>query len=127
MGRLVVKDAIMMGASLVVMADSVESLPAEVESSDSRGHTSVGKSHPFCMDKSREFGKEDPVMSEIEHCKNLVLGSGESGKDIAWTLAKGGERTGLPTFWWRPGARQTRKESVLTKRGSNWIAGDTSK
>ncbi len=34
-------------------------------------------------------------MSEIEHYKNLVLGSGESGKYIAWTLAKSGERTAV--------------------------------
>jgi pyruvate/2-oxoglutarate dehydrogenase complex dihydrolipoamide dehydrogenase (E3) component len=34
-------------------------------------------------------------MSEVEHYKNLVLGSGESGKYIAWTLAKAGERTAV--------------------------------
>jgi pyruvate/2-oxoglutarate dehydrogenase complex dihydrolipoamide dehydrogenase (E3) component len=34
-------------------------------------------------------------MPEIEHYKNLVLGSGESGKYIAWTLAKAGERTAV--------------------------------
>jgi pyruvate/2-oxoglutarate dehydrogenase complex dihydrolipoamide dehydrogenase (E3) component len=34
-------------------------------------------------------------MHETEHYKNLVLGSGEAGKNIAWTLAKAGERTAV--------------------------------
>jgi pyruvate/2-oxoglutarate dehydrogenase complex dihydrolipoamide dehydrogenase (E3) component len=34
-------------------------------------------------------------MPETEHYKNLVLGSGEAGKNIAWTLAKAGERTAV--------------------------------
>ena len=34
-------------------------------------------------------------MTETEHYKNLVLGSGEAGKNIAWTLAKAGERTAV--------------------------------
>src|ERR1035438_2652038 len=34
-------------------------------------------------------------MPEVEHYKNLILGSGESGKYIAWTLAKAGERTAV--------------------------------
>jgi pyruvate/2-oxoglutarate dehydrogenase complex dihydrolipoamide dehydrogenase (E3) component len=32
-------------------------------------------------------------MSEIQHCDILVLGSGESGKYLAWTMAKKGLRT----------------------------------
>ncbi|VTU28533.1 Mercuric reductase [Variovorax sp. SRS16] len=32
-------------------------------------------------------------MSEIQHCDILVLGSGESGKYLAWTMAKTGLRT----------------------------------
>src|ERR1017187_7282249 len=35
------------------------------------------------------------LMPEVEHYKNLVLGSGESGKYTAWTLAKAGERTAV--------------------------------
>jgi pyruvate/2-oxoglutarate dehydrogenase complex dihydrolipoamide dehydrogenase (E3) component len=34
-------------------------------------------------------------MLEIDRYQNLVLGSGESGKYIAWTLAKAGERTAV--------------------------------
>ena len=34
-------------------------------------------------------------MAETEHYKNLVLGSGEAGKNIAWALAKAGERTAV--------------------------------
>jgi pyruvate/2-oxoglutarate dehydrogenase complex dihydrolipoamide dehydrogenase (E3) component len=34
-------------------------------------------------------------MPETEHYTNLVLGSGEAGKYIAWTLAKAGERTAV--------------------------------
>lgn len=34
-------------------------------------------------------------MPEVEHYKNLVLGSGESGKYTAWTLAKAGESTAV--------------------------------
>ena len=34
-------------------------------------------------------------MPETEHYKNLVLGSGEAGKYIAWTLAKAGESTAV--------------------------------
>ena len=34
-------------------------------------------------------------MPETERYQNLVLGSGESGKYIAWTLAKAGERTAV--------------------------------
>jgi pyruvate/2-oxoglutarate dehydrogenase complex dihydrolipoamide dehydrogenase (E3) component len=29
----------------------------------------------------------------IEHYKNVVIGSGEAGKYLAWTLAKQGQRT----------------------------------
>ena len=32
-------------------------------------------------------------MSAIEHCEFLVLGSGESGKYLAWTMAKAGHRS----------------------------------
>ena len=32
-------------------------------------------------------------MSAIEHCEFLVLGSGESGKYLAWTMAKSGHRS----------------------------------
>jgi pyruvate/2-oxoglutarate dehydrogenase complex dihydrolipoamide dehydrogenase (E3) component len=34
-------------------------------------------------------------MPEAEHYNNVVLGSGESGKYTAWTLAKAGERTAV--------------------------------
>ena len=34
-------------------------------------------------------------MLEIDHYRNVILGSGESGKYIAWTLAKGGEHTAV--------------------------------
>jgi pyruvate/2-oxoglutarate dehydrogenase complex dihydrolipoamide dehydrogenase (E3) component len=34
-------------------------------------------------------------MLEIDRYQNLILGSGESGKYIAWTLAKIGERTAV--------------------------------
>lgn len=34
-------------------------------------------------------------MPETEHYKNLILGSGEAGKNIAWALAKAGERTAV--------------------------------
>ena len=29
----------------------------------------------------------------LEHCQNLVIGGGEAGKYLAWTLAKQGQRT----------------------------------
>ena len=32
-------------------------------------------------------------MTEVEKCKNLVIGSGEAGKFLAWTLAKAGQPT----------------------------------
>jgi pyruvate/2-oxoglutarate dehydrogenase complex dihydrolipoamide dehydrogenase (E3) component len=32
-------------------------------------------------------------MPEIENCDNLVIGSGEAGKYLAWSLAKAGQRT----------------------------------
>src|ERR1700674_2521483 len=35
------------------------------------------------------------LMPEVEHYKNLVLGSGESGKYTACTLAKAGKRTAV--------------------------------
>ena len=34
-------------------------------------------------------------MSEIENYDNLVIGSGEAGKYLAWTLAKAGQRTAV--------------------------------
>jgi len=34
-------------------------------------------------------------MSQSEHYDDLVLGSGEPGKYLAWTLAKGGHRTAV--------------------------------
>jgi len=34
-------------------------------------------------------------VSDTEHYDNLILGSGESGKYVAWTLAKAGERTAV--------------------------------
>ncbi len=34
-------------------------------------------------------------MSEVERYQNLVLGSGEAGKYIAWTMAKEGQRTAV--------------------------------
>src|SRR5690349_14988557 len=34
-------------------------------------------------------------MTETVHYKNLILGSGEAGKYIAWTLAKSGEPTAV--------------------------------
>jgi pyruvate/2-oxoglutarate dehydrogenase complex dihydrolipoamide dehydrogenase (E3) component len=32
-------------------------------------------------------------VAEIENCENLVIGSGEAGKYLAWSLAKAGPRT----------------------------------
>jgi pyruvate/2-oxoglutarate dehydrogenase complex dihydrolipoamide dehydrogenase (E3) component len=32
-------------------------------------------------------------MSATEHCEFLVLGSGEAGKYLAWTMAKDGRRS----------------------------------
>jgi pyruvate/2-oxoglutarate dehydrogenase complex dihydrolipoamide dehydrogenase (E3) component len=43
-------------------------------------------------------------MPETEHYRNLVLGSGESGKYIAWTLAKAGERTAVVERRWIGGS-----------------------
>lgn len=37
----------------------------------------------------------DSIKSQDEHYDNLVLGSGESGKYLAWTLAKAGQRTAV--------------------------------
>jgi pyruvate/2-oxoglutarate dehydrogenase complex dihydrolipoamide dehydrogenase (E3) component len=34
-------------------------------------------------------------MSEIQHYNNLILGCGEAGKYLAWTLAKAGERSAV--------------------------------
>lgn len=34
-------------------------------------------------------------MSEIQHYDALVLGSGEAGKYLAWTLAKAGHRVAV--------------------------------
>jgi pyruvate/2-oxoglutarate dehydrogenase complex dihydrolipoamide dehydrogenase (E3) component len=43
-------------------------------------------------------------MADAEHYKNLVLGSGEAGKYIAWTLAKQGERTAVVERRWIGGS-----------------------
>jgi pyruvate/2-oxoglutarate dehydrogenase complex dihydrolipoamide dehydrogenase (E3) component len=34
-------------------------------------------------------------MATIEHCQNLVIGSGEAGKYLAWNLAKRGQKTAV--------------------------------
>ena len=34
-------------------------------------------------------------MPEVERYQNLVLGSGEAGKYIAWTMAKEGQHTAV--------------------------------
>lgn len=43
-------------------------------------------------------------MPDIDHYKNIVLGSGEAGKYIAWTLAKQGERTAVVERQWIGGS-----------------------
>jgi len=43
-------------------------------------------------------------MPDTEHYKNLVLGSGEAGKYLAWTLAKQGERTAVIERRWIGGS-----------------------
>jgi pyruvate/2-oxoglutarate dehydrogenase complex dihydrolipoamide dehydrogenase (E3) component len=43
-------------------------------------------------------------MPDTEHYKNLVLGSGEAGKYIAWNLAKQGERTAVIERRWIGGS-----------------------
>jgi pyruvate/2-oxoglutarate dehydrogenase complex dihydrolipoamide dehydrogenase (E3) component len=43
-------------------------------------------------------------MPEGEPYKNLVLGSGEAGKYIAWTLAQAGERTAVVERRWIGGS-----------------------
>ena len=43
-------------------------------------------------------------MRDIEHYKNIVLGSGEAGKYVAWTLAKQGERTAVVERQWIGGS-----------------------
>jgi pyruvate/2-oxoglutarate dehydrogenase complex dihydrolipoamide dehydrogenase (E3) component len=44
------------------------------------------------------------TMSELEHYRNVVLGSGEAGKYIAWTLAGQGERTAVVERRWIGGS-----------------------
>jgi pyruvate/2-oxoglutarate dehydrogenase complex dihydrolipoamide dehydrogenase (E3) component len=44
------------------------------------------------------------IMPGAEQYKNLVLGSGEAGKYIAWTLAKQGERTAVVERKWIGGS-----------------------
>ena len=34
-------------------------------------------------------------MAEKSHCEILVIGSGEAGKYLAWTMAKAGKRTAV--------------------------------
>ena len=43
-------------------------------------------------------------MPDIDHYNNVVLGSGEAGKYIAWTLAKQGERTAVVERQWIGGS-----------------------
>lgn len=43
-------------------------------------------------------------MPDVTHYKNLVLGSGEAGKYLAWTLAKAGERTAVVERRWIGGS-----------------------
>ncbi len=43
-------------------------------------------------------------MPDIDHYNNIVLGSGEAGKYIAWTLAKQGERTAVVERRWIGGS-----------------------
>jgi pyruvate/2-oxoglutarate dehydrogenase complex dihydrolipoamide dehydrogenase (E3) component len=49
------------------------------------------------------FG-EEIIMPETGHYTNLVIGSGEAGKYIAWTLAKDGERTAVVERRWIGGS-----------------------
>jgi pyruvate/2-oxoglutarate dehydrogenase complex dihydrolipoamide dehydrogenase (E3) component len=43
-------------------------------------------------------------MSDVEHYENLVLGSGEAGKYITWTMAKAGHRTAMVERKWLGGS-----------------------
>jgi pyruvate/2-oxoglutarate dehydrogenase complex dihydrolipoamide dehydrogenase (E3) component len=43
-------------------------------------------------------------MAETERYTNVVLGSGEAGKYIAWTLARQGERTAVVERRWIGGS-----------------------
>ncbi len=43
-------------------------------------------------------------MSEIEKFESLVLGSGEAGKYLAWTMAKAGHRTAMVERRWLGGS-----------------------
>src|SRR2546425_12756246 len=44
-------------------------------------------------------------MSNVEQFEILVLGSGEAGKYLAWTLAEAGHRTAMVERRWLGGAR----------------------
>jgi len=71
-------------------------------------------------------------MSEIERYDVLVVGSGESGKYMAWTMAKAGHRTAVierkliggtcPNVACLPSKNIIRSASVasLAKRGGIW-------
>ncbi len=59
MGRLIVKDAIMMGAGLVVMADSAKAYLRKRNPATAAANSIRRRVPSCCMDKSREFGKED--------------------------------------------------------------------
>ena len=43
-------------------------------------------------------------MSDAEQFEILVLGSGEAGKYLAWTMAKGGHRTAMVERRWLGGS-----------------------
>jgi pyruvate/2-oxoglutarate dehydrogenase complex dihydrolipoamide dehydrogenase (E3) component len=47
-------------------------------------------------------------VSDVEQFEILVLGSGEAGKYLAWTMAKAGHRTAMVERRWLAGYGKTR-------------------
>ena len=67
---------------------------------DRRGHAVLGiesadrQSRRYVVNRGLELGQKGSVQAmAVEHYQNVVIGSGEAGKFLGWTLAREGQRT----------------------------------
>ena len=70
-------------------------MPQFGNSGDKIGQAVAGSPAIPFRGAQRDVDCEESLMSSIERFQNVVLGSGEAGKYIAWELARGGQRVAV--------------------------------